>query len=227
MHLTDDVSNPDKWPIPAGNRLQPGQTLLVWADEDGGQGPLHANFKLSADGEEVALFAADGKTNLDWVGFGPQQPDVSTGRLSGYPGVTVTFPAPTPLKPNRAEPCGHLDYAGADPMSARFGLTGQGAPTPGGSVSYATRQAPPSTPGLMALALAPLQVDLAGLGPLLVNPLTGALLPVRTDASGAATLPIAIPKVPALAGIVFYFQAFVHDGTKGGFSNAVATRICP
>lgn len=227
MHLTDDVANPDKWPIPAGYLLQPGQTLLVWADEDGGQGPLHANFKLSAGGEEVALFAKDGKTNLDWVGFGPQQPDVSTGRLAGYPGTLVTFPAPTPLQPNRAEPCGHLAYAGADPTSARFGLTGQGTPSIGGSVSYATRQAPPSTPGLLALTLGPLQVDIAGYGPLLVNPIAGALLPVRTDASGVATLPIGIPSVPALAGTVFYLQAFVHNGTQGGFSNATATRIGP
>jgi hypothetical protein len=227
MYLTDDADNLDKWQIPTGHVLQPGQTLLVWADEDGGQGPLHANFKLSADGEEIALVATDGKTVLDWIGFGPQPPDISTGRLAGHTGLTVSFPVPTPHQANRAEPCGHLLYAGADPSSARFALTGQGTPSIGGKVSYATGNAPPSTPGLLALTPGPFRFEIAGWGPLLVNLVGGALLPVTTNASGVATMPISIPRVPPLAGNVFYFQAFVYDGTNGGFSNAVATRIGP
>ncbi|MBN2490198.1 MAG: CotH kinase family protein [Planctomycetes bacterium] len=227
MYLTDNPSHLDKWPIPTGSVLQPGQTLLVWADEDGGQGPLHANFKLSADGEEVALVATDGKTVLDRIAFGPQQPDIATGRLAGFPGLTFSFPVPTPHQPNRADPCGHLPYGGADPMSARFALTGLGKPTLGASVSYATSNAPPTAPGLLAVATAPFPLEVAGWGPLLVNPAGAALLPLTTDASGVATARIPIPQVPPLAGSVFYFQAFVHNGTNGGLSSAVATRIGP
>ncbi len=227
MYLTDDAGNPTKWPIPTGTVLQPGQTLLVWCDEDGNQGPMHANFKLAAGGEEVALFATDGTTNLDWIGFGTQQGDVSSGRLDGHGGFLVTFPTPTPSQPNRAEPCGHLAYGGADPMAARVALAAVGTPSLGQTVSFQVSQAPASTAGVFALAGAPFAADILGLGPLLVNPAAAALLPMSTDAAGAAIVPIAVPNAQVLVGASVYVQAFVFDGTTGGLSSAIATRICP
>jgi hypothetical protein len=56
MYLTDDLSEPRKWQIPAGTTIPPGGYLLVWCDKDAGQGPLHAGFKLNRDGEEIGLF---------------------------------------------------------------------------------------------------------------------------------------------------------------------------
>lgn len=227
MYLTDKPGNPTKWQVPAGNVIQPGQTLLVWCDEDGNQGPLHANFKLGASGEEIALFATDGQTPLDYIAFGPQQSDVSSGRLPGYPAFLFTFATPTPRQLNEPTPCGHADYAGPDATSPRFALAGSGTPAVGGSANYALSSAPASTVGLLALAGAPASVDLAGFGTLLVNPATGALLGVSTDATGSANAVVPIPNAPVLAGLTFYLQAFVHDGSNGGLSNGVATRVCP
>jgi lamin tail-like protein len=44
MYLTDTITNPTRWKIPAGYTLQPGKTLLVWADDEVAQGSLHAMF---------------------------------------------------------------------------------------------------------------------------------------------------------------------------------------
>ncbi len=82
MYLTDDLGEPKKWQLPAGASIPPGGYLLVWCDGDLGQGPLHADFKLSRHGEEIGLFADDahGNVPLDMIVFGPQQDDVSYGR---------------------------------------------------------------------------------------------------------------------------------------------------
>ena len=55
--LTDRYGDPDKWAFPAGTTIAPQSTLIVWCDENLLQGPLHASFKLSKDGEGVYLFA--------------------------------------------------------------------------------------------------------------------------------------------------------------------------
>ncbi|GIT04668.1 MAG: hypothetical protein CM1200mP29_00790 [Verrucomicrobiota bacterium] len=66
-HLTDDAANLDKWTFPAVN-LNPGATLVVFASGKNRTAPsvptarLHTNFRLSADGEYLALVAPDGVT---------------------------------------------------------------------------------------------------------------------------------------------------------------------
>jgi len=98
MYLTDDLSEPRKWQISAGTAIPPGGHLLVWCDEDAGQGPLHANFKLNRGGEEIGLFADDahGNVPLDSVVFGPQQEDVSYGRQPDGSDNWELFDPPTP-----------------------------------------------------------------------------------------------------------------------------------
>jgi hypothetical protein len=84
MHLADDLDNPSFWSVPITNTelttIQPGGFLLIWADEDTSPDyPLHADFKLSADGEDIGLY--DAYYNLiDSVTFGPQNADESFGR---------------------------------------------------------------------------------------------------------------------------------------------------
>ena len=84
LYLTDDESEPRKWRLPIDNPAMttiPAQGfLLIWADGDTSDPGLHAGFGLSADGDEVALFDADGATLLDSLSFGPQLPDFSYGR---------------------------------------------------------------------------------------------------------------------------------------------------
>lgn len=84
-HLTDDLTAPKKWPIPAGITLAPRSFLLVWADGDTtgtntlGQA-LHASFQLAKKGDEIGLFNPDGLA-VDAVTFGNQNSDVSQGRF--------------------------------------------------------------------------------------------------------------------------------------------------
>lgn len=78
--ITDNPDNLDKWDFPAGTVLQPGAYLILWADEDSSQGPLHANFKLSAAGEQLMLLDPGGAL-VDEVVFGAQDPDMSLSRI--------------------------------------------------------------------------------------------------------------------------------------------------
>ena len=81
MYLTDNFDDRHAWAIPAGYSLAPGAYLVVWADDDAGDGPLHANFKLSAGGEEIALYDAEDLGNAKIHGFkyGPVATDVAIG----------------------------------------------------------------------------------------------------------------------------------------------------
>jgi hypothetical protein len=83
--LTDTLSNKTQWQIPEGTIIPAGGYLLVWADEETGQNDpgradLHADFKLSAGGESIWLFAPDGQI-VDGVEFGGQTTDISQGRF--------------------------------------------------------------------------------------------------------------------------------------------------
>jgi len=80
--------------------LPPGGHILIWADGDVDQGPLHTAFKLSAGGEVVALFDSDGSTLLDLVQFGPQVPDISYGRLADGGDQWGSMVRPTPGSAN-------------------------------------------------------------------------------------------------------------------------------
>ena len=93
LSLTDDLTQPGKWPLPTGS-LAPGAFLLIWCDDDPGDGPFHATFKLSAGGEEIGLHL--GETLVDGLVFGPQTVDVSTGRRvdAGLPWIAFTSPTP-------------------------------------------------------------------------------------------------------------------------------------
>jgi hypothetical protein len=95
--LTDDLLNSDLWEIPAGTLIPAGGFLLVWADQNGTQnapGVLHADFKLSASGESIGLFAPDG-TQVDAVTFSTMGIDVSYGRLpNGSELIGSTVPTP-------------------------------------------------------------------------------------------------------------------------------------
>jgi spore coat protein CotH len=84
--LSDDGSEPDKWMFP-DTIIYAGDYLIVWADKDEEQSGLHADIKLSADGEMIVL--SDNNLNIiDEINFGLQKADTSTGR---YPNGTGDF----------------------------------------------------------------------------------------------------------------------------------------
>tara|TARA_B100001123_G_scaffold344147_1_gene391040 strand:- start:12905 stop:15319 length:2415 start_codon:yes stop_codon:yes gene_type:complete len=104
MYLSDDPTNPFKWEIPENTVIAAGSYLVIWADEDGADEGLHANFKLSRSGEVITLTA--GRMLVDRVEFGEQFPDVSQGR---FPERTSPL---RPLNPTPGEPNRSLDERG-------------------------------------------------------------------------------------------------------------------
>jgi len=94
-YLTDDLSDPTKWPIPFGTVIEPDGFLLVWADADKEAQNLHASFKLSQEGEAVGLFAPDGSL-VDSLEFDAQLPDVSLGRWPDGNDNWLYFGQPSP-----------------------------------------------------------------------------------------------------------------------------------
>jgi hypothetical protein len=77
---------------------------LVWADDDTDQNgftnQLHASFRLSQDGEVIALLAPNGQV-VDSVSFGEQRTDISEGRSpDGQSAPYIAFSSPTPARPN-------------------------------------------------------------------------------------------------------------------------------
>ncbi len=84
MYLTDNLGDKTKYQIPDGVTIPAKGFLYFWTDDDDEQGPLHTNFKLSVDGEEIGLF--DSRSNclaeIDTIVFGEQTADISEGRYA-------------------------------------------------------------------------------------------------------------------------------------------------
>jgi len=118
MFLTDDLGNPTKWQFPAGQplltRIPARGYLLLWADGSVTGSELHAGFALSADGEELGLYAADG-TLIDSVVFGAQLSDVSCGRWPNGTGAWQYMARPTPLVGNVQGYLGMVEAVQASP----------------------------------------------------------------------------------------------------------------
>lgn len=95
--LTDNLSRKDKWAFP-DTTISPKGFLLVWADNDEEEGPMHASFKLSKAGEDAGLFKKEGDSfvTVDAFTFGEQTTDVSYGRQTDGSDVFITFENPTP-----------------------------------------------------------------------------------------------------------------------------------
>ncbi|NKB71053.1 MAG: T9SS type A sorting domain-containing protein [Candidatus Latescibacteria bacterium] len=107
LYLTDRFDQPLLWQIPASQpdstTIEPGQYLLLWADRDTEQGVLHADFRLSADGEELALVQLRGSEAafLDSISFGPQEEGITFGRYPDGGDKLGKLIAPTPGERNQ------------------------------------------------------------------------------------------------------------------------------
>lgn len=115
-YVTDDLATPNKHQIPTGQSekttVQPHSWIVIYADGQPDQGPLHANFKLSGSGEAVGL-SQDGVTFIDQIAYGEGQTiaapptDASAGRDidGGEPWVIFqvgVYRTPTPGTSNNA-----------------------------------------------------------------------------------------------------------------------------
>jgi hypothetical protein len=94
--LSDKPDNVRKWRFPEGTVVPAGRYLLLWADEDQYQGPLHLNFKLSSAGETLVLTEADHRGNamLDQFSFPALDANMSAGRLNTKRVLRISRPTP-------------------------------------------------------------------------------------------------------------------------------------
>ncbi|MDA3880741.1 MAG: lamin tail domain-containing protein, partial [Prolixibacteraceae bacterium] len=96
-YLTDNISDIYKWQIKTNNAIEPYGYQLIWAD--GMNTGLHASFKLSADGEELALISPNGEI-IDSILFKYQESNISMGRETDGAQNWVFFTDATPGEQN-------------------------------------------------------------------------------------------------------------------------------
>ncbi len=97
LGLSDDATEPLKWVFPSMT-IQAGEYLLVWAsgkDRRTPGLPLHTNFSISADGEDLLLSNSTGQ-QIDLIQGVSLQTDISYGRALDQPGVWKYFTIPSP-----------------------------------------------------------------------------------------------------------------------------------
>ncbi|MCH2100964.1 MAG: CotH kinase family protein [Planctomycetes bacterium] len=224
MYMTDDLADPTKWEIPAGTILLPGESLHIWADEDLLDGPHHADFKLSTDGEEIALIDVDGATVLDFFVFGPQEVDVATARLHDGEDLWVTTPSTTPFGSNNLL-CGSRVYDALDGARTLATMSLIGTPQPGVTVTAEVAGFESGQPFDFRIGLQAVMADdlASGLSLLVAKPIQQARL--IADANGMQSIPIAVPPRSSLIGLSVYVQAGVR-GTSPVATNALEIVIC-
>jgi len=124
-------------------------------------------------------------------------------------------PFDRPTLRSESQPIGSNEFGTA---TAILGYTPQltaHIPTYLGNSEWAigVQQAPPQAASLFLLALLPATPGATLAGVTLNVDAPGALvLPTATDSDGKATIPVAVPMVPALAGITLYGQFLVNSG---------------
>jgi hypothetical protein len=100
--LTDNIDNPLKWQFP-DVELLPGAYMVIYVSGKDRRNPgtnLHTNFKLSADGEDLALIKPDGANIVFSIHAYPiQYNDISYGIIEG---VFSYLRNPSPGMPNVA-----------------------------------------------------------------------------------------------------------------------------
>ena len=92
LFLTDTLGLLQKWELP-DYTIPANGYAIIWADEDGGQGDLHANFKLSNLGEQLILTNADSLV-IDSITYLLQADDIAFARLPNGSGPFI-MQAPT------------------------------------------------------------------------------------------------------------------------------------
>ena len=156
--LSDDVAEPMKWVFPATN-MPPHSTLIVFASKNATSidpaGYLHADFKLSSNGDSVYLTASDGVTTVDsLVSFPELGNDLAYGR--GLDG-NWTFMEPTPGAVNSGDTYAgwlkSLDWSHARGFhETNFTLTVT-SKDPAATIFYSLDGSVPSTPYTTGLSI--------------------------------------------------------------------------
>ncbi|MEE8390507.1 MAG: CotH kinase family protein, partial [Anaerolineae bacterium] len=109
MYLTDVLSEATKWQFPTDvasgeaeapslTAIPPGGTLLIWADGEKDEGPLHANFALDASGGQIGLFDRDvfNNASISVLTYTAQFTGISYGRMPDGSDIWQSLVTPTP-----------------------------------------------------------------------------------------------------------------------------------
>jgi hypothetical protein len=103
-YFSDDPEVRNKWVVsssfPDSVTVPANGWLLFWADADVEQGVLHADFRLSNNGEYLSLAGPDGYTLADEIQWNYIAPDTSLGRISDGDEEWVLFVTSTPEASN-------------------------------------------------------------------------------------------------------------------------------
>lgn len=115
LYLTDKPGSLTKWRFPGDSlKINAGEYLLIWCDEEQEEGSFHTNFALSADGEFIGLTYTDGVTIIDSITFGPQKTDTSSGRYHDAGAEWRLFSNPTPGNSNLITSVFNKDHLPSD-----------------------------------------------------------------------------------------------------------------
>jgi hypothetical protein len=227
MYLSDNLANPKKWQFPAGTTISAGGHLLVWCDEEPGEGPLHANIKLSKSGEALALTHTDaaGNTTIESFTFGAQTTNVSWARLpDGAPGF-YSLLTPTPGTRNVPGPGAKINYDAANPAATPSTLTITNTPQIGQTLTTQLTNAAPNQAGLVFFGYEPTQITFPFDGVLLMlYPFADAYSQYTTSPTGTASPSFPVPNSAHLLGTVFLAQAYTVNGK---LSSGVAFELMP
>jgi len=139
-YVSDDPTNltKDRFNLEVTETIIPANGwLLCWADEDGGQGPLHMNFRLNGEGEFISITSQDGLNVLDSLTFPAIQTDFSYGRQGdGSPNfIFFGIGATTPNESNLITDVTEINQSSfqifpnptKEELQLNFGLSQQGA----------------------------------------------------------------------------------------------------
>tara|TARA_R110000868_G_scaffold378658_3_gene644170 strand:+ start:23735 stop:26761 length:3027 start_codon:yes stop_codon:yes gene_type:complete len=114
--LSDDIQDSEQWAFP-DIEIQPNGFLIVFASGNNRiENELHTNFKLSKDGEFLALYNESG-AYIDSIRFESQFSNISYGRNPEQTSDWLFFPNPTPDTENQNDGRRYAD----SPMFSKSG----------------------------------------------------------------------------------------------------------
>jgi len=224
--LSDDELDPTQWELPSGSILAPGEGLLVWADDDEADGPLHAPFQLAIEGERLLLSAPlDGGVHLvDSVSYGAQLGDRSHGRLPTTSDTFVSLLEPSPGEMNEPSPGEAVRFLKAGDLDFSPALQATGLPFSGQVVSLLVSGFAPKGAGLFEVGRA-VEAD----GEFIAERLGAFEVSFQADAQGAVSLSLLLPRWSARlqpaqlvpTSTVFYIRAVGRSDSTNGIAVCV------
>lgn len=125
-YLSDATTNLTKWQFPLNSVIPAHGYLIVWADDEAAEGPLHASWKLSVGGESVTL-ASPAQAIINQVVFGAQTTNMAYARIPNGTGSFVVQ-APTFNANNETLGADAFDFAASlkyypNPTSGIFNIS--------------------------------------------------------------------------------------------------------